>query len=207
MSDPAQGPRVVGLAGSLRHGSFTRRVVQLALEGAAEAGAETELIDLQELSLVFCDGGRDYPPAVGELKRRVRQAEGVILGTPEYHGSFSGVLKNALDLMGFGEMAGKMVGLVGVSGGSQGATNALNSLRSVGRSLHSWVVPEQASIARVREAFDETGRLRDEALEQRVREVGRQVARFAYLHSSEESRAFLAAWETAPANPGGGSSE
>ena len=57
-----------------------------------------------------------YPPGVGKLREEVRAAEGIILGTPEYHGGFSGVLKNALDLMGFDEFEGKMMGLVGVSG-------------------------------------------------------------------------------------------
>ncbi|MFQ5746219.1 MAG: NADPH-dependent FMN reductase, partial [Gemmatimonadota bacterium] len=119
------------------------------------------------------------------------------------HGSFSGVLKNALDLMGFDEIEGKMVGLVGVSGGKLGALNALNGLRVVGRALHAWVIPEQASIAEGPTSFDESANLLDDAARERVAEVGRQVARFAYLHSSESAREFLRAWEGAPSNPGG----
>jgi len=197
---------VVGLCGSIRRGSYTRMAVQLALHGAQEVGAQTRLIDLQDYHLLFCDGKEDesaYPADVFTLRQEVRQAGGIILGTPEYHGSFSGVLKNALDLMGFNEVEGKMIGLVGVSGGAQGTVEALNSLRTIGRALHAWVVPEQASIPEAWKVFDESGTLKDRTLEQRVKEVGRQVARFAYLHKSAQAQPFLRAWEGAPVNPGG----
>ncbi len=197
---------VVGICGSIRRGSYTRLAVQIALQGAQEVGAQTRLIDLKDYHLVFCDGKEDestFPEDVFKLRREVSQAGGIILGTPEYHGSFSGVLKNALDLMGFDEIEGKMLGLVGVSGGALGAVHALNSLRAVGRALHAWVIPEQASIPEAWKVFDESGNLKDSNLEKRVKEVGRQVARFAYLHTSEKAQEFLRAWEGAPVNPGG----
>ena len=198
---------VAGINGSLRDGSYTRLAVRLALQGAEEVGAQTQLIDLREYDLIFCDGkvGKDAPPDVLRLRQEVKQAQGIILGTPEYHGSFSGVLKNALDLMGFDEFEGKMIGLVGVSGGKMGAINALNSLRTVGRALHAWVVPEQVSVPQAWRMFDAAGNLKDPRLEDELKNVGRQVARFTLLHSSEQAREFLRLWETAPANPGGGS--
>ena len=137
------------------------------------------------------------------MRREVKQAQGIILGTPEYHGSLSGVLKNALDLMGFDEFQGKMLGLVGVSGGKMGALHALDSLRTIGRALHAWVIPEQVSIPMAWKRFDRQGNLTDRELEERIKEVGRQVARFAYLHSSETAQEFLTMWESAPENPGG----
>ncbi|MFQ5603447.1 MAG: NADPH-dependent FMN reductase [bacterium] len=198
--------RVVGLNGSLREGSYTRLTLEIALQGASEVGVHTQLLDLKEYDLNFCDGRDDqstYPPDVKKLRETVARAQGLILGTPEYHGSFSGVLKNALDLMGFEEFEGKMIGLVGVSGGALGAANALNGLRSIGRALHAWLIPQQASIPEAWKAFDESGNLKDSHLIERVKEVGRQVARFAYLHSSEKAQEFLKAWEGAPLNPGG----
>lgn len=156
--------------------------------------------------MFFCDGKENedaFPQDVFKLRREVSQAAGIILGTPEYHGSFSGLLKNALDLMGFDEIEGKMIGLVGVSGGALGAVHALNSLRTIGRALHAWVIPEQASIPEAYKVFDQSGTLKDSDLEKRVKEVGRQVARFAYLHTSEKAQEFLRAWEGAPLNPGG----
>jgi NAD(P)H-dependent FMN reductase len=74
----------------------------------------------------------------------------------------------------------------------------------VGRALHAWVVPEQASIPEAWKVFDASGALQDSDLGQRLKEVGRQVARFAYLHTSEKAQEFLRAWENAPVNPGGG---
>ena len=197
---------VAGICGSLRRGSYTRMAVQVALHGAQEVGAQIRLLDLKDYQLVSCDGKEDertYPADVFRLRSEVSHAQGIILGTPEYHGSFSGVLKNAMDLMGFNEIEGKMIGLVGVSGGALGAINALNSLRTVGRALHAWVVPEQVSIPEAYKVFDQSGTLHDGDLEKRLKEVGRQVARFAYLHTSEQAQAFLRAWEGAPVNPGG----
>jgi NAD(P)H-dependent FMN reductase len=126
-----------------------------------------------------------------------------VLGTPEYHGSFSGVLKNALDLMGFDEFEGKMIGLIGVSAGRTGAFEALTSLRNVGRALHAWVVPEQVSIPNAARAFDGRGHLNDPVLEKRLREVGGRVAEFARLHEYGRAREFVESWEAAIENPGG----
>jgi NAD(P)H-dependent FMN reductase len=199
-----QMPLVVGICGSLREGSYTRMAVKVALQGAEELGAKTLLIDLREYDLPFCTGQEtEYPPTVFKLREAIRPAQGIILGTPEYHGSFSGVLKNALDLMAFSEFEGKMIGLVGISGGRMGAFHALNSLRTIGRSLHAWVIPEQASIGQAWKVFDEEGKMKDSGLEKRVKEVGSQVARFAHLHSCGQAQDFLNAWVGAPTNPGG----
>lgn len=198
--------KVIAINGSLRPVSYTRMSLNIALQGAAELGVETELVELREYDLVFCRGKDfevDYPPDVFRLREVVREAQGIILGTPEYHGSYSGVLKNALDLMGFSEFGSKMVGLVGVSGGAMGAFHALTSLRVVGRSLHAWVVPQQASVPHARRLFDEDGNLSDSQIEDRLLEVGRQVARFAYLHNSEQIMQFLDLWEESQPNPGG----
>jgi FMN reductase len=197
---------VVGICGSLRDSSYTRMALRVALEGAQEFGVRTDLIDLRGYNLVFCNGKQDenaYPEDVHKLRSEVAAAQGIILGTPNYHASFSGVLKNALDLMGFDSFEGKMVGLVGVSGGSRGAADALNSLRAIGRALHAWVAPNQVSIAEAWKYFDDAGSLNDAGLENRIKDVGRQVARFAYLHSSEKVQEFLQEWERAPENPGG----
>ncbi len=198
--------RVVGICGSIRPGSYTRAALALALAGAADNGAQTELIDLRHYQLIFCDGKDDesnYPADVAKLRAAVRPAQGIILATPEYHGGYSGVLKNALDLMGFEEFEGKMLGLVGVSGGRMGAVGPMHALRDVGRALHAWVIPEQASVAQAWEVFDDQGHCRQPDIEKRLREVGRQVARFACLHTAEQAGEFLRQFETAAENPGG----
>jgi len=197
--------RVAAICGSLNSESKTRAALKIALDGAQSVGAEIQLIDLRDYELVFCDGGHDhnYPADVFRLRKDVQQAQGIILGTPEYHSGPSGVLKNALDLMGFKEFQGSVVGLVGVAGGATGAINSLNSLRTVARSLRAWVIPEQVSIAQAWKVFDSTGNVMETSLEERLLEVGRQVARFAYLHTSEQTKEFLQSWEEAQQNPGG----
>jgi NAD(P)H-dependent FMN reductase len=204
MSKKPETLHVVGICGSLREGSYTRMALKIALEGARELGAKTRIIDLNKYDLVFNDG-RDtsYPEGVQRLRADVQHAQGIIIGTPEYHSGMSGVLKNAIDLMGFNQFGGKMLGLVGVSGGSMGAINALNSLRTVGRSLHAWVVPQQVAIPQAWKVFSEDGHLKEEDYRQRLLEVGRQVARFSYLHSAQKVQDFLKLWEQAPTNPGG----
>jgi NAD(P)H-dependent FMN reductase len=113
---------VVGLAGSLRAGSFTRMAVRYALKGAEEEGARIGLLDLAADDLSFLDREEKEPGAraMERFRANLRAAAGIILGSPEINGSFSGVLKNALDLTGSDEFEGKMVGLVGVAGGQIG---------------------------------------------------------------------------------------
>lgn len=199
--------KIIGLCGSLRENSHTRLALKAALKGAEQAGAVTELVDLREYNLVFCHGGEDYPEDVHKLRKLVMQSHGVILATPEYHGSFSGVLKNALDLMSFDEFEGKMMGLIGLSAGALGGNDAINTLRTVGRSLHAWVVPEQVSIPFADGVFSKDGNINDESLQSRLSNLGLQVARFSYLHSSTHAKEFIQAWEAAPSNPGGKISE
>jgi len=193
---------IIAICGSLRAKSHTRRALEHVLKGAEEVGVEVELIDLREYNLVFCDGNtsNEYPDDVLTLRQKVKDAHGVILGTPEYHGSYSGVLKNALDLMGFEEFEGKMIGLVGVSAGALGANNAISTLRSVGRALHAWVVPDQVSIPLADVVFKDDSVEAD--TESRLLNLGRQVARFSFLHSSTHAQEFIKAWEAAPNNPG-----
>jgi NAD(P)H-dependent FMN reductase len=193
---------VIGLAGSLRTGSTTRTAVAYALEGAAEKGAKTSLLDLASFNLPFLGRERELGnvKAVEGFRAALRAADGIILGSPEIHGSVSGVLKNALDLAGSDEFGGKMVGLVGVAGGRMGASETLSVMRTIGRSLHAWVVPEQASVGDSDTAFDSQGEPTNPELANRLRSVGREVAHFARLHKCENHLQFLKEWEGASVN-------
>jgi FMN reductase len=161
--------KIVGIAGSLREGSYSQQALAIALQKVAALGAEVEIVDLRSLNLPFCDGGDDYSayPDVAKLCATVKAADGLILATPEYHGSVSGVLKNALDLMGFEELSGKVIGLMSVLGG-QSNSNALNDLRIITRWVHAWTIPEQVAIAQAWKAFGANGELVDPSLSQRL---------------------------------------
>lgn len=176
---------IAAICGSMRGPrSYTRLALQLALDAAREAGATVDLIDLAEYNLPLCNGPDDRPdhPDVVDMKTRVGKAQGILLGSPEYHNSYSGVLKNALDLMGGDEFRGKVFGLLGVAGGSAGAINTLGHLRVVVRGVGGWSLPVQISIPNVSSAFHE-GKLADPDLAQRIRFFGRELVRFTRLHS------------------------
>ena len=90
------GIRIVGVCGSLRESGATRSGLAIALEGAAKFGVDTRLIELRDYELPFCGATseEDYPADVARLRNELQDSHGIILGTPEYHGSMSGVLKN-----------------------------------------------------------------------------------------------------------------
>jgi NAD(P)H-dependent FMN reductase len=171
---------VVALAGSLRDGSYTRLALEHALRGVEEAGGTGELVDLRDFDLPMLDADHDGQGDSERLTETVGDADAVLLGTPMYHGSYSGVLKNALDYCGFDEFEGKTVGLLAVSGGSFPVTS-LEHLRSVCRALNAWVIPHQAAIPRAHSAFDDDGGFRDEGTEERVLTLGRRAVGFANI--------------------------
>jgi NAD(P)H-dependent FMN reductase len=168
--------KIVGIAGSLRPGSYSQQALAVAAQRVAALGAEVEILDLRSLNLPFCDGSDEYPnfPDVAKLRQAFLQADGIILSTPEYHGSVSGVLKNALDLMGFDELSDKVTGLISVLGG-QSNSNALNDLRTIMRWVHAWVIPEQVAIGQAWKAFDQQGNLIDQKLSERFDTFARSL--------------------------------
>jgi NAD(P)H-dependent FMN reductase len=177
-------PRIVGICGHMKEDSATRRALVLCLEAAHQAGADTQLLELRHFVLPFAEAGYSAAefPDVARFNGLVRESDGLIWATPEYHGSFSGVLKNALDLGYFNEYEGKVVALLGTAGGQIGAINALSHLRGVARHLHAWVLPHQVSIARSSSAFDDKGALVDEKLAAAVEQLGREIVKWARLH-------------------------
>ncbi|MGL6343627.1 MAG: NADPH-dependent FMN reductase [Waterburya sp.] len=160
--------KIVGIIGSLRPDAYSALALQQAINRVQALGAEAEILDLREMNLPFCDGGSDYPnyPDVDLLRDKVKAANGLILATPEYHGSVSGVLKNALDLMSFEHLSNKVTGLISVLGG-QSNSNALNDLRIIIRWVHGHVIPEQIAIGQAWQAFDSEGKLKDAKLSER----------------------------------------
>ncbi len=176
-------PHVVAVCGSRRRGSHTRRALQEALSGAEAAGGTTELLDLAEIDLPPLDPDVEDAGDGDTVRRTVRDADAVILGTPMYHGSYSGVLKNALDYCGADEFENATVGLLAVSGGPF-PTSALDHLRVVCRSLHAWVLPQQVAVPRARTAFDDDG-VTDEAIRKRVRTLGTRAVEYAAIEPEE----------------------
>lgn len=181
--------KIVGIGGSLRPQSHSQHALKLAAERVAQLGAAVEILDLREMELPFCKGSDEYSdyPDVERLRQTVKQADGLILATPEYHGGVSGVLKNALDLMSFEHLENKVVGVISTLGG-QANSNALNELRLIVRWVHGWVIPEQVAIAQAWQAFDDTGEFADAKLAKRLDEFAQSL-----VTNTEKLRAVSAA--------------
>lgn len=164
--------KIVALGGSLRSHSYTYYTLEIALARLEAQGIYGELIDLRGLKLPFCNGEGHYPdyPDVEVLRQCIQSATGILIATPEYHGSVSGVLKNALDLLNEEHLAGKVVGLISVLGGIA-STNAINTLRIICRQMHSWVLPEQVIIDHVAENFNTRGHLINLLLQERLNKL------------------------------------
>lgn len=173
--------RVVALCGSLRSTSVTRLALSITLAAAAESGAEIGFVEID--GLPWCDGreAEAYGERVARLRAELKAADAIVIGSPEYHGSTSGVLKNALDLLEGDDLRGKLVGLVASARGDAGAMNTLNHLRQVSRWVNAWVLPMQVSIPRAGEVFGPEGGARRAALEAELRELGRELVRFGSL--------------------------
>ncbi len=200
MSETNDSIRVTGVCGSLNADGATRKALEMALKGAAEYAAETTLLELRNFNLVFCGSvpQDEYPPDVLQLRQALRDSQGIILATPEYHGSLTGALKNMLDLMSIEDFETKIIGLVGVAGGHVGAINSLNTMKTICRNLHCWVLPQEVSIANSGRVFDENGAMNDPALEERLLDLGRQLVKFASMQQEVQQSDFAQLWKSLP---------
>lgn len=152
MSPPATS--ILGLCGSLRPDSHTLKALEIVLEAAQGPDVEVRKLYGDPLRLTLCDGRHpdEAPPEVAGFLRAVAAARVVILATPDYCGSFSGVLKNALDWLAPAGLAGKVVGLVSVAGGPS-AEGSLLALRELCLRQAAWVVPIPAAVPLSNEVF------------------------------------------------------
>lgn len=115
-------------------------------------------------------------PSAHRLRALVEQADGLMVATPVYHESYSGVLKVALDLLDR-EAEEKPVALIAVGGGSWGTSLALEHLRTIFREMGALVLPQHVQVARAGEVFDATGRMLDPDLGARLLHLGQLLAR------------------------------
>lgn len=170
------GVRIVGICGSVRPGNYTIKALRLVGEEIAARGhASFDLIDPSEMNLPL-PGRTGDEKAVADLQARVKGATGIVLATPEYHGTFSAAIKLVIENLGFPSvLAGKPVALLGVAAGTIGAIKSLESLRGVASHVGGIVLPGPVSIARVNTVFDEDGTCTDAGIEKMVRGLGERL--------------------------------
>ncbi|MFC3477780.1 NADPH-dependent FMN reductase [Halobacterium litoreum] len=169
-------PLVVGVAGSRRDGSHTLQGIERALAAAADAGADTDLVDLGDvdLPLYHPDRSTEESGEAAALLERVRAADGVIIGSPVYHGSYSSTFRNFHDYCGFDEYEDTAVGLLVVAGGGTIAST-LDHLRVTMRGVHAHVVPAQVGVRNTSSKFRADGSLTDDDIADRIDGVAEDV--------------------------------
>jgi FMN reductase len=184
-------PLIVGLGGTVRAGSTTERALAVALRAAEAAGAETRLLGGQFLSRLPIFDPRPSGPAPeqAELAEAVRAADGIIVASPGYHGSISGVMKNALDTLELTRddvtpyFQGKPVGTIITADGWQAAGTTLMTLRAIIHALRGWPTPFGAALNAGTSLFDEAGECREAKDLWQLTTVAEQVMDFAHMRA------------------------
>jgi NAD(P)H-dependent FMN reductase len=172
---PALPPRISAITGSGQPGSLTRAVANVVAAAAARAGVEVGWIDLSEWQLPIAARSKEGIEAAERLRRCVSDAFGLLVATPVYNDSYSGLLKHALDLIGAEGLGGKWVALVSVGGGRFGHDQALVHLRSVLSEAGAHVLSRQVALANSHALFDGT-ELRDPEIAQRLESLGLELS-------------------------------
>jgi chromate reductase len=183
--------RIIALSGSSRNGSYNQTLIKIAAAGARSAGADVEIIDLNEYELPLFNEDLERKNGVPEnalkLKKLFIEANGFLISSPEYNSSVSPLLKNTIDWVsraveGETPMAaytGKVAGIMAASPGGLGGLRGLVHLRSILQNIGVIVVPKQVAISRAFEAFDDSGSLKEERQQESVQAIGIAVANVA----------------------------
>ncbi|MGY4395584.1 FMN reductase [Sphingomonas sp. UYAg733] len=183
-------PLVVGIGGTIGGISSTERALRIALDAAGREGFRTRMFggaDMAKLPLYDPKATMRTPDEI-EFVETIRQASALIIASPGYHGSISGVVKNALDLLEETArdekrpyLADMPVGLIATAYGWQATGSTIAALRSIVHALRGWPTPFAAAINSQLTKFDEDGGASEPAVLEQLCMVGRQVARFAPL--------------------------
>ena len=176
-------PRILLLYGSLRARSYSRFLAFEAARLLETFGAEARIFDPHGLPLP--DDAPDTHPKVQELRDLAAWSEGQVWCSPERHGAMSGVMKSMIDWIPLSIGAvrptqGKTLAVMQVSGGSQ-SFNAVNQMRVLGRWMRMITIPNQSSVAKVFQEFDEDGRMKPSAYYDRVVDVMEELVKFTLL--------------------------
>jgi FMN reductase len=182
-----KSPLIVGLGGSTRPGSATERAVRLALDAAEEQGAEIVMFDGAFLSELPIYRPESATRTSGQrmLIDAVVRCEGIIVGSPGYHGSVSGLIKNALDTLEELSRAtpiyldGRAFGCIATAYGWQACGTTLVTLRTIGHALRAWPTPIGVGLNAATPLFDDRGKCVDEKAATQLKLLAAQTVSFA----------------------------
>jgi FMN reductase len=182
-------PLIVGLGGTGSATGSTERILREALNAAEIAGADTLFFDGKALDMpMYSYGGERTDPALA-LIAALRRADGIIIASPGYHGTVSGLIKNALDYVE--DMArdervyfeGRAVGLIAVAAGWQATGSTLATLRSITHALRGWPTPMAVAINSAQPVFAENGAIADPGVANQINLLAGQVVEFARMRA------------------------
>ena len=181
-------PYIVAVGGTLRAGSSTEKAMRHVLAAAERAGARTMLLSGPALQLpMYQPENPERTDAARELVAQLALADGIIIGSPGYHGSISGLVKNALD---YAEdlraarrpyFSGRAVGCIATAGGWPGAVNTLSALRDIVHALRGWPTPLGAAINTSEKVFDAAGLCTEPKVAQMLDLIAAEVMAFAKM--------------------------
>jgi NAD(P)H-dependent FMN reductase len=180
--------KLVAFAGSLRTGSFNKKLIAIAAEAARAAGAEVTVVDLRELALPMFDqdieDASGLPPGAKKLKTLLRESDGFLISAPEYNSSITGALKNAIDWASRSEsddepdlvaFRGKTAALLSASPGAFGGMRSLITVRAILGHIGVLLLPSQVTVPKAHEAFDDAGKLKDERKAKQVGQLAKDL--------------------------------
>lgn len=177
-------PRILLLYGSLRERSYSRLVVEEAARILQFFGCETRIFNPFDLPLPDQIESDDHP-AVHELREHALWSEGQVWCSPERHGQITGIMKMQIDHLplafrGLRPTQGRTLAVMQVSAGSQ-SFNSVNTLRILGRWMRMFTIPNQSSVAKAYQEFDEAGRMNPSSYYDRIVDVMEELVRFTVL--------------------------
>ena len=181
-------PLIVGIGGTTRPGSSTEKALQVSLRAAEAEGAQTVIVAGPALQMpMYAPESKERSPEAAQLVSLLRRCDGLIIASPSYHGSLSGLVKNALDYtedLRDDERVyfdGCPVGLIACAAGWQGAGQTLAALRAIAHSLRGWPTPLGATLNTATRLFDDLGACLDLPTKAQLETVGRQVVQHVYM--------------------------
>lgn len=185
-------PKVLILYGSMRESSYSRFAAEESCRILESMGAEVKLFNPKGLPL-FDNNESANHPKVMELRELVQWSEAQVWSSPEIHGNMSGLMKTQIDWIPLSMGAvrptqGKVLAVMQVSGGSQ-SFNAINNMRILGRWMRMLTIPNQSSVAKAYNEFNQDGTMKDSAFRSRIVDVMEELMRFTYL--TRDQTAFL----------------
>jgi len=184
LGDTDPPPRILLLYGSLRERSYSRLCVEEAARLLQFFGCETRIFDPSTLPLPDQIAGDDHP-AVQELREASLWSEGHVWCSPERHGQITSIMKLQIDHLplsmgGMRPTQGRTLAVMQVSAGSQ-SFNSVNTLRILGRWMRMVTIPNQSSVAKAFNEFDDDGRMKPSSYYDRIVDVMEELVRFTVL--------------------------